>query len=354
MIKKTQQTNKSKLYVHLIGLTTISGFMMFSCQSNTAEQTEPVVVESDDKELRDQSKSLFGSISSLPEENIPANKIVLGQKLFYDTKLSKDGTISCNSCHNLKTYGVDNLSFSPGDTKALGGRNSPSAIYAFTHSMQFWDGRAKDVEEQAGGPILNPVEHNIPNEAFLEKRLREDANYQKLFKEVYPNSKEPITFANITNAIGAFERQLKPASRYDLWVDGDDKALTADEKAGLKVFIDKGCITCHSGTAFGGKMFQKFGLFADYWKHTKSKNIDNGLYDISKKESDKFFFKVPSLRNVAMTYPYFHDGSVTNLEDAVKVMSETQLANKLNDSEIKSVVVFLKSLTAEVDKKYQQ
>jgi cytochrome c peroxidase len=274
--------------------------------------------------------------------------------LFFETKLSKDGNISCNSCHNLKTYGVDNLSFSPGDTKVLGGRNSPSAIYAFLHNIQFWDGRAKDVEEQAGGPILNPVEHNIPSESFLEKRLRADVEYQKLFKEVFPSEKEPITFANITKAIGAFERQLKPVSRYDKWVDGDDKALNADEKAGLKVFIDKGCITCHSGNVFGGKMFQKFGLFDDYWKHTKSKKIDNGVYDLSKKEGDKYFFKVPSLRNVAMTHPYFHDGSVTQLEDAVRVMSEVQLANKLNDQEIKSVVLFLKSLTAEVDAKYQQ
>lgn len=342
-----RQKKSIQSIVILVALTLLG---LVACTSEP--KTEPVV-EKVDTELREKAMSLFGSITSVANENIPENKIALGQKLFFDNQLSKDQTISCNSCHNLKTYGVDNLPFSPGDTKELGGRNSPSAVYAFLHTMQFWDGRAKDVEEQAGGPVLNPVEHNIPSKEFLEKRLRADANYQKLFKEVFPSEKEPITFANITNAIGAFERQLKPVSRYDKWVDGDDNALNKEEKEGLKVFMDKGCITCHSGTVFGGKMFQKFGLFGEYWKHTNSKKVDNGLFDITKKESDKYLFKVPSLRNVAVTHPYFHDGSVQNLEEAVKVMSEVQLANKLSDTEIKSVVSFLKSLTAEVDQKYQ-
>lgn len=325
------------------------------CSGSDKEVKEATALDTfDDATLRTKSAGLFGSISSLPAQEINADMADLGMKLYYDTRLSKDGNISCNSCHNLNTYGVDNLSFSPGDTKELGGRNSPTVLHAAIHAIQFWDGRAKDVEEQAGGPILNPVEHNIPSQAFLEKRLREVEDYRNLFKKAFPNDAQPITFANVQKAIGAFERQLLPESRYDKWQDGDNKALTTEEKEGLQTFIDKGCIACHTGPAFGGKMLQKFGLFSDYWEHTKSKKVDNGLYDITKNEGDKYIFKVPGLRNIEKTYPYFHDGSVEKLEDAVRIMGKTQIANELDEEEVKSIVTFLKSLTADVDAKYKK
>ncbi|HLV40685.1 MAG TPA: cytochrome c peroxidase [Brumimicrobium sp.] len=307
-----------------------------------------------EKELREKAEIFFESISSLPKEDIPSNKIELGKKLYFDTRLSLDGTISCNSCHNMSGYGVDNLALSPGDTKEFGNRNSPTVFYAHLHSIQFWDGRAKDVEEQAGGPILNPVEHNIPSEEFLEERLRGVEEYQAMFKEVYPDSAQPITFATITNAIGAFERQLAPMSRFDEWLDGDKNAMTSAEKEGLLAFIDNACITCHNGPALGGNSLQKFGLNSDYWEHTMSEIIDHGVFDLSNDEKDRYIFKTPGLRNIEKTHPYFHDGSVATLEEAVRIMGKLQINNELSEEDVQSITTFLKALTADIDDEYKQ
>lgn len=305
-------------------------------------------------ELLTKALTLFQSINSIPYEDIAENKVDLGKKLYFDTRLSKDGNISCNSCHNLETFGVDNLALSPGDTGELGARNSPTVFHSSLHSLQFWDGRAKDVEEQAEGPILNPVEHNIPSEEFLENRLREIPEYQKLFGEVYPDTEEPITFKNIANAIGAFERKLNPTSRFDDFLDGNEEALTQQEKDGLKAFMDNGCITCHIGVALGGSFLQKFGLYGDYWEWTKSKNIDQGLYDLTGKENDRFLFKVPGLRNVEKTGPYFHDGSVSSLEEAVRIMAKLQNDKELTDQQINDIVAFMKALTSDIEDKYKR
>ena len=293
------------------------------------------------------------NITSVKYENTLNDKERLGQKLYFDTRLSKNGTISCNSCHNLNTYGVDNSPTSIGDTKEFGGRNSPSTLYASLHFKQFWDGRAKDVEEQAGMPILNPVEHSIPSKEFLINRLRGIEEYQELFKNVYADTNQPITYDNLTNAIGAFERKLLPESRFDKWLDGDENALNSIEKEGLKSFISNGCIACHSGVAIGGQMIQKFGIYGDYWEHTKSKKVDNGLYDLTKNESDKYMFKAPSLRNIEKTYPYFHDGSVADLNEAVKIMGKLQNNKDLSEKEINNIVAFLKTLSADIDPKYK-
>lgn len=335
----------------------VLGITLISCKNSSSDQKDATLSDikaltaEEENQLYTQASSLFGSVSSLPDNTSSEEMIALGKMLYHDTRLSKDQTISCASCHQLDKYGVDNLAFSPGDTRELGGRNSPSAYYSSLHAMSFWDGRAKDVEEQAGGPILNPVEHNIPSEAFLEKRLQGVDEYKTIFAKVYPGTAQPITFANITKAIGAFERQLNPPSRFDKWIDGEKDALTVDEKVGLKTFIESGCITCHSGIAFGGGMLQKFGLFGDYWELTKSKKIDFGRHDVTKEEGDKYFFKVPSLRNIAMTYPYFHDGSVDDLDEAVRIMGTLQNGKDLSDAEVNSIVVFLKSLTMELDEK---
>ena len=323
---------------------------IISCNNSPKKQvTSTAEPENQKSELLTTAQTLFKSVSTLPTPEISQQKIALGKKLYFDTRLSKDGNISCNSCHNLETFGVDNLALSPGDTKELGSRNSPTVFHASLHTMQFWDGRAKDVEEQAEGPILNPVEHNIPSAAFLEKRIRGVAEYQTLFKEVFPDQAEPITFKNIANAIGAFERMLNPASRFDAFLDGDETALNQQEKDGLQTFINTGCITCHSGIALGGQMFQKFGLYGNYWEHTKSKKVDDGLFSLSKKEGEKHFFKVPGLRNVEKTSPYFHDGSVEKLEDAVRIMAKLQSDKDLNEKQIQDVVAFLKTLTSDID-----
>lgn len=304
-------------------------------------------------ELRESAKMFFGSLSDLPREEISSEKIELGKRLFFDKRLSKNETISCNSCHSLTNYGVDNLPLSPGDTKEVGNRNSPTVFYSSLHSMQFWDGRAEDVEEQAGGPILNPVEHAIPSEEFLEERLRGIEVYQALFKEVYPDSVQPITFTTITDAIGAFERQLNPKSRYDDWVDGDNDAMTAAEKVGLQAFIDNACITCHTGPAFGGIMLQKFGLHGNYWEHTKSEVIDKGLYDLTKDETLKYVFKTPGLRNIEKTHPYFHDGSVEDLDEAIRIMGELQVGKTISDEDVNSIETFLKALTADIEEDHK-
>ena len=331
----------------------IVGLALLGCkkESNGDFAKEPLVEKS---ELAKKADNFFKSISTVENKTIPQNKIDLGKKLFFDKTLSKNGTISCNSCHNLATFGVDNKSFSIGDTKELGGRNSPSVIYASLHAMQFWDGRAKDVEEQAGGPLLNPLEHGIPNKEFLEKKLRAIPEYQTAFKNVFPNDKEPITFANLTNAIGAFERQLLPKSKFDTYLDGDDKALNDQQKKGLTAFMNNGCTTCHSGVALGGQLMQKFGLFGDYATLTHSKKIDKGLYDLTKKEGDQFIFKTPSLRNVEKTYPYFHDGSVASLKEAIKIMGKLQSNKDLSDADISDIEAFLKTLTADVDGKFKE
>lgn len=306
------------------------------------------------EDLHPIATNFFQPISSLDLETPDADKVNLGKHLFFDTRLSGEGNISCNSCHNLKTYGVDNERFSPGDAPGtVGGRNSPTVFHAALHKMQFWDGRAADVEEQAGGPILNPLEHNIKDEAQLVNRLKEVELYQDLFSKAY-GAENPITFDNLTNAIGAFERTLMPESRFDKYLEGDHSALNSDEKKGLKAFIDSGCITCHSGPALGGQMLQKFGLFHDYWKHTASEDVDLGLYDISERESEKYFFKVPGLRNIVHTAPYFHDGSVKDLDDSVRIMGKLQRNVDLSDEEVSDIVAFLGSLSSDIPEDVKQ
>lgn len=346
--------NKNKVsLVLMIAILAIWYFSKQEAEYLDATETEVSFDSLSEIELREKASIFFGSLSDLPKELISSEKIELGKRLYFDKRLSKDNTISCNSCHSLTNFGVDNLPLSPGDTKEFGNRNSPTVLYSSLHSMQFWDGRAADVEEQAGGPILNPVEHNIPSEEFLENRLREIEIYQAMFKEVYPDSVQPITFITITDAIGAFERQLNPRSRYDDWVDGDDKAMSTEEKIGLQAFIDNACITCHTGPAFGGIMLQKFGLHGDYWEHTKSEVIDKGMYDLNNEEAYKYVFKTPGLRNIEKTHPYFHDGSVAELDEAIRIMGELQLGKKISEEDVASIETFLKALTADIDEEHK-
>ena len=261
-------------------------------------------------------------------------KVKLGQMLYFDTRLSLNGNNSCNSCHNLATYGVDNLPTSPGDLGKTGDRNSPTTLNAALHSKQFWDGRAHDVEEQAGGPVLNPVEMNIPSESFLVTRLKAVPEYQNLFAEAFPASQEPITYENMQKAIGAFERKLLTPSRFDDYLKGNKNALSVSEKKGLLSFVLIGCTTCHSGALLGGNQFQRFGVYQDYWDATGSEHIDKGLGALTGDAMDDFIFKVPSLRNVTMTAPYFHDGSVADLKESIKIMAAVQLDYKVNKEEL--------------------
>jgi cytochrome c peroxidase len=301
--------------------------------------------------LLDKAKTTFKSLPATadnPENPITNEKVLLGQTLYFENRLSKDGNISCNSCHNLNTYGVDNKPTSPGDGGLLGGRNSPTVLNAAFHFTQFWDGRAKDVEEQAGGPILNPIEMSMPDQQFVIKRLSGIKGYQTLFAAAFPGEKQPINYGNIQKAIAAFERKLITPSRFDEYLNGNESALTDSEKQGLQTFLNAGCTACHSGIVMGGTMYQKFGLMGNYWDLTNSKKIDNGRFEVTKNEADKFLFKVPSLRNIEKTYPYFHDGSISDLNDAVRIMSKLQFNKDLTDQEVLEIVTFLKSLTGKV------
>jgi cytochrome c peroxidase len=288
-----------------------------------------------------------------PENPTSVAKVELGQALYFDNRLSKDQTQSCNTCHDLQNYGIDSKPVSDGDDgKSKGTRNSPTTLNAAFHVSQFWDGRAKDVEEQAGMPVTNPVEMNIPSEKFLVKRLKKVPFYKEMFAAAYPDQKDPITFDNIKKAIGAFERELITPSNFDKFLAGDNKAMSKDEKEGLRTFIDQGCITCHSGALLGGNMMQKFpivGKYEDYLGGT----VDMGHYEETKKDMDKFMFKVPSLRNVSKTGPYLHNGEVADLGATVKIMGKAELNKDLTDAQIKSIVTFLGSLTGDLDAKYK-
>jgi len=287
-------------------------------------------------------------MASAPNNPVTAAKVALGKELYFDTRLSREGNVSCNSCHSLATFGVDNLPFSPGDAGELGGRNSPTVLNAALHVAQFWDGRARDVEEQAGMPILNPVEMGIPSEEFLVDRLSKVEEYRSRFAEAFPEDEQPLSYSNIGRALGAFERTLLTPSRFDAYLNGEREALSPMEKRGLQTFIELGCTSCHNGVNVGAASFRKFGLMANYWEHTGSNKIDQGRFEQTQDSEDKYVFRVASLRNVEKTAPYFHDGSVGTLDEAVKIMARTQLGEELEPQAVENLTAFLRSLTGEL------
>ncbi len=274
-------------------------------------------------------------------------KVVLGRQLYYDARLSKNHDVSCNTCHDLAKYGVDGLPVSVGHGKQHGSRNSPTVYNAAGHFAQFWDGRAADVEEQAKGPMLNPVEMAAPSSDVVVRTLESMPEYVQAFKLAFPDDKHPVSFDNLAKAIGAFERKLVTPAPWDRFLAGDDKALSDAQKAGFNTFIGLGCQMCHTGAYVGGSMFQKLGL-VKAWPDQK----DQGRYEVTKKDADRMMFKVPSLRNVAMTGPWFHDASATTLEQAVRMMAEHQLGKTPTDDQVKSVVAWLGALTGEIPKDY--
>jgi cytochrome c peroxidase len=319
-----------------------------SSAPSTDIATDPAAnMNPEDKALWTKAKALF---VALPDRVPPPagitdspEKIALGKQLFHDPRLSKSGAISCNSCHGLASAGVDNRSFSLGHGFKQGGRNAPTVLNAGFHTAQFWDLRAKDLTEQAKGPVLNPVEMAMSNETEVIARLASIDGYQTAFQKAFPEGAKAVNYQNMAEAIAAFERTLVTPAPFDQFLAGKADALTAEEKKGLDIFITKGCTACHSGVAVGGGMAQKFGLVKPY-----ANRKDMGKYDLTKKEEDKYVFKVPSLRNIVRTYPYFHDGAVWDLKEAVKIMGETQLGLILDPAEIDSIVVFLGSLTGKL------
>ena len=274
-------------------------------------------------------------------------KVKLGKMLFYETRLSIDGTVSCEKCHMFSLYGTDGLKKSLAADCKVAPRNAPTVLNAADQISEHWTGNMKSVEEQASKAMSSMPGGNYTN---VVAKLESMKGYVKLFKDAFPQAKSPVSMNNIGLAIGAFERILVTPSPFDAYLKGDEEALTQEQKEGLKTFIDTGCIHCHNGTYAGGMMYMKFGLFASYWKYTKSKKIDKGRYELTKNNADLYVFKVPVLRNVAMTPPYFHDGSVNRLQDAVRIMAKIQLNKDLSNDDIKKIVSFLGSLTGTMSK----
>ena len=263
----------------------------------------------------------------------------LGKKLFFDPRLSRSGFISCNSCHNLSMGGTDNLTTSIGHKWNQGPINSPTVLNSSLNIAQFWDGRAKDLKEQAGGPIANPGEM-ASNHEIAVKVLQSIPGYRKEFKTAFGT--EQIDIDKVTQAIAEFEKTLKtPDSRFDQWLKGDKNALNQTELAGYQLFKETGCTACHYGEAVGGTSFQKMGLVQPY----KTDNKALGVYALTKNEADRYKFKVPTLRNVELTYPYFHDGGAHTLSEAVSTMAKIQLGKDMPQDQVDKIVAFLKTLT---------
>ena len=274
-------------------------------------------------------------------------KAELGYALFHDPRLSVDNTVSCASCHDLGTAGVDNHRYSHGVNDLLGGVNAPTVFNAVYNFVQFWDGRAQTLADQAAGPPLNPVE--MASESFdqIIAKLKADKQFARAFVKVYSDG---ITAANITDAIEQFERTLiTPDSKFDKWLRGDDSALTADELKGYELFKKYDCATCHAGPNLGGLSYELMGLRRHYFaeRGLELTNEDNGRYKETQQERDRHRFKVPGLRNVEHTWPYYHDGTRETLEEAVRDMGLYQSGVELTDSEVAGITAFLKTLTGE-------
>lgn len=283
------------------------------------------------------------------QDSVPVDmrKVILGNLLFHDVRLSADNTVSCSSCHGLNTGGVDNKPFSEGVGGQHGGVNAPTVFNALYNFVQFWDGRAATLADQAAGPPLNPVEMACKSFDEICDKLKADAAFSKAFTEVYPDG---INEANITNAIQEFEKTLlTPNSRFDKYLKGDMAALTTEELAGYDLFKKYNCATCHVGENMGGQSYELMGIKQDYFadRGTELTVEDNGRFKETKNERDRHRFKVPGLRNVALTAPYFHDATQATLEDAVRAMGKYEVGVDLSQQEVKQIVAFLQTLTGE-------
>ncbi|MEM7412555.1 MAG: cytochrome-c peroxidase [Myxococcota bacterium] len=311
-----------------------------------AEEPPPAPTGPDAAALQSRASGIFGTLpGEVPNSENPITdaKVELGRALYYDARLSKNHDISCNSCHQLDRFGVDGEPTSPGHKGQRGDRNSPTVYNAALHLAQFWDGRAADVEAQAKGPVLNPIEMAMPSEEVVVAVLGSIPDYGPMFDAAFPDDETALTYDNMANAIGAFERRLMTPSRFDDFLAGNTDALSEEELVGLETFLDTGCTTCHSGVGIGGNLYQKLGLVRAY------ETEDPGRAAVTGNDSEKHFFKVPSLRNIAETGPYFHDGSVATLDEAIRIMAAIQLGKELDDAQVRSIREFLKTLTGKPD-----
>jgi cytochrome c peroxidase len=317
------------------------------------------VVSADDgeSELLARAQAIFKPLppnAATADRPLTPERVELGRALFFETRVSSDGKQSCAECHQPMYYGTDALAESVGNKGQLIPRNVPTVFNTALQFTQHYDGNRVDVEEQALKALVSPLAYGNPDYATAEARLRAIPGYRAMFEKAFPGEAEPVTAENWSLAIGAYERTLLTPAPFDRYLSGDASAIGAQAKQGLEKFMSYGCAGCHGGVTVGGQMFQKFGITQDYWTLTGStekalfKGRDKGRFHDTHDEADAYLFKVQQLRNVAVTPPYFHDGSVATLPDAVRVMAVLQLGRHLSDADVADIVAFLETLTGEV------
>jgi len=302
-------------------------------------------------ELVAQARETFGELPkdmATAEHPVTPERVELGRKLFFDPRISADGAVSCSRCHLPALYATDGLAKPLGAHDRANPRNAPTVLNAALQFKAHWRGDRADVEEQAKKALIGPPSFGDPDYATAMAKLKAIPGYEQMFAKAFPGDSDPVTPDNWANAIGAYERTLVTPSRFDEYLGGNENALSDGEHRGLRLFMEAGCSGCHNGPGVGGGTFQKFGVKEDYWKETGVGAPDKGRFDVTKDPADLYVFKVPSLRNVAMTPPYFHDGSVDNLHDAIRIMGKVQLGKTLSDAEIGDLAAFLTSLTGKL------
>ena len=287
------------------------------------------------------------AVMNSPDNAVTETKVTLGRMLYYDPRLSANQKISCNTCHPLDAYGAGSTSVSTGFKHQQGKRNAPTVYNAAGHFVQFWDGRAPTVEEQAKGPITNPIEMAMPSNSAVVQVIKSMPEYVALFQAAFPKDTDPVTYNNMALAIGAFERNLVTPSAWDAFLNGDKSALTDAQKSGFNTFAATGCQWCHAGPYVGGAAYQKLGVVKP-WPNQD----DQGVYQLTKDEMDKMVFKVPSLRNIKKTGPYFHDGSEATIDGAIRNMAVHQRGVSLTDKQVKSIEAWMDSLTGQIPASY--
>lgn len=324
--------------------------MKYTRLVNTSVLAISIGVAASADELRDNAKDMFEPIpSTVPmqaDNPITDEKIDLGKALFFDPRMSASGVFSCNSCHNLATGGDDNMPTSIGHGWQKGPRNSPTVLNAVFNDAQFWDGRAADLKAQAKGPVQAGVEMaNTPENVVAT--LNSMPQYVEWFKASFPGDDDPVTFDNFAKAIEAYEATLTTPAPFDAWLNGDDAAMNEDQKAGLQLFMDKGCASCHNGVNLGGNGYYPFGLVEKPGADILPEG-DKGRYAVTETADDEYVFRASPLRNIDQTAPYFHSGLVWDLKVAVQIMGESQLGEDISDAEADQIVAFLGALTGKV------
>lgn len=321
--------------------TSIAALLAISLVTTRAE---------DDAALLKRAQELFQPLPkdmATPESPITKERVDLGRMLFFDPRLTVDSNMSCASCHQPALYGTDALPTSIGVRQRLHPRNAPTNLNSALNIIH-WRGDRESVEDQVIKALTSPITSGQPDLKAVEDRLGRIPGYAPAFKGAFADAANPITAQNIAKAIGAYERTLVTPSAFDAYLNGKSDALSSTARTGLQKFINTGCVMCHSGVGVGGGMYQKFGVVEDYWLATGSTNIDKGRVDVTRDPADLYVFRVPGLRNVAMTAPYFHDGSVSTLPEAVRVMARVQLGITLSDTDTGDIVAFLESLTGDL------